>query len=63
MAGWVFMLEGVCLILAGLLRSNAALVGTFAIGGAGIVGTILYSYVVWRDDPDRIPPAGTQPAD
>jgi hypothetical protein len=22
-----------------------------------------YSYVVWRADPDKQPPAGTQPAD
>jgi immunity protein, SdpI family len=62
-AGWVFMLEGVCLIMAGVLRSNVALIATLAVGGAGMVGTIVYSYLLWRDDPDRIPPAGTLPAE
>ena len=62
-AGWVFMSEGACLVLAGLLRSGGALLAAIAIGGAGIVGTIVYSYVLWRDDPDRIPPAGTLPAE
>ena len=57
------MLEGVCLILTSVLRSTGALIATLAIGGAGIVGTIVYSYFLWRDDPDRIPPAGTLPAD
>lgn len=62
-AGWVFMVEGVCLIVAGALRSSAALVAALVIGGVGILGTIVYSYLLWRDDPDRVPPAGTLPAD
>ncbi len=62
-AGWVFTVEGACLILAGMLRSPGALVATFVIGALGILGTIVYSYTLWRDDPDRIPPAGTLPAE
>jgi uncharacterized membrane protein len=60
-AGWVFTIEGASLILAGLFHSGGALVASIAIGGAGIVGTIIYSYVVWRDDPDRVRPTGTLP--
>jgi uncharacterized membrane protein len=62
-AGWVFMLDGACLILTGMLRSIPALIATLVIGGVGMLGTVIYSYVLWRGDPDRVPPAGTLPAD
>jgi uncharacterized membrane protein len=63
LAGYVFMGIGVGLIASGLLRVPAAFVVTMAVGGAGIVWTIVYSYLTWRHDPARIPPAGTLPAD
>ena len=33
----------------------------FAILATGMVGAIVYSYFVWKSDPDRVPPAGTLP--
>ena len=60
-AGWVFMVAGVCLVVAGLIHSKGAFIATLVIAGVGILGTIVYSYFVWRDDPDRAPP-GTLPA-
>jgi hypothetical protein len=29
---------------------------------AGLLAIIVYSFVVWRNDPDKVPPAGTSPA-
>lgn len=62
-AGWVFILEGLLLIGAGALHSALAVIGSIVLMGVGILGTIVYSYILWRDDPDRVPPAGTQPAE
>jgi len=61
--GWVFMAAGLLLILAGALNSTAALIVAVALTGVGVLGTVVYSYVLWRGDPDRVPPAGTLPAD
>ncbi len=63
MGGWVFMLLGILLVGAGAFRSTGAMVAAFSVGGVGILGTIVYSYLLWRNDPDRVPPAGTLPAD
>jgi len=30
--------------------------------GAGVLVSIVYSYIVWKSDPERVPPAGTLPA-
>jgi len=59
--GWFFVILGFAFMLAGLLRvpwfSIAAMVALFA----GTVGLAIYSYCVWRTDPDKIPPSGTLP--
>ncbi len=63
LAGWVFTTFGLCLMLSGLLRAKAAFVVTLALFAVGMVWTLVYSYLTWRRDPDRVPPAGTLPAD
>jgi uncharacterized membrane protein len=61
--GRVFMLVGVCLIVSGALRSTTAVIATIVIALVGMLGTVVYSYFVWRDDPDRAPLlAGNPPA-
>jgi len=60
--GWVFVAAGFVFMAAGLVRAPWAL---WAASGAlltGVAGVAAYSYVVWRADPDKIPPAGTTPA-
>jgi hypothetical protein len=49
------VLEGVILVVAGLLGIGGAVqVGLIIAGVAVIVGlAFAYSYVVWRDDPER----------
>jgi uncharacterized membrane protein len=61
--GWVFMISGLLVALAGALNSRPALIGAIALAGVGVLGTVVYSYFVWHGDPDRVPPAGTTPAD
>jgi immunity protein, SdpI family len=61
--GWVFMATGLSLIVAGALNSRTVLIGAFALAFVGVLGTVVYSYIVWHGDPDRVPPAGTLPAD
>lgn len=53
--GKLFVLEGVILAGAGLLGvAGAVQVGLIIAGVAVVVGVgFVYSYVVWRDDPDR----------
>jgi hypothetical protein len=33
-----------------------------AAGGLSALGLAVYSFLVWRTDPERVTPAGTQPA-
>jgi len=63
LAGWVFVLGGLCIMGAGLFRTPAAVGLAVAVMAIGVLGTVVYSYVVWRTDPDRVPPAGTLPSD
>lgn len=62
-AGWVFTIVGLLLIVDGAVHSTALLIATIALMGVGLLGTVAYSYFIWRDDPDRAPPAGTLSAD
>jgi len=62
-AGWVFVVLGLSLMASGVSRSRAAFIATIGVGAIGVIGTTIYSYLVWRRDPDRIPPAGTLPAE
>lgn len=60
--GWAFIGVGVAVLVAGMLSSSAAYV-VMMIGALGVTAfTVVYSWMVWRSDPDKIPPAGTTPA-
>lgn len=61
-AGWVFVGGGILLMVAGALGTPFAMIAALVILTAGVLATVVYSYVVWRSDPDRVPPAGTLPA-
>ena len=50
------------MIVVAALWPGRAFVVVAAVGGAGVLALIVYSYVVWRNDPDKVPPAGTLPA-
>jgi uncharacterized membrane protein len=60
--GWVFIAGGLLFMAAGVVRTEWSLWIAAAGFGAGLVGVTVYSYFVWRADPDKVPPAGTTPA-
>jgi uncharacterized membrane protein len=61
LGGWVFVFGGIALMVAGVIRTPLAMGVACAIIAAGSLGAVIYSYFVWRSDPDRVPPAGTLP--
>lgn len=63
LAGWVFILGGIAIMAAGVLKNAVAVGLAGAVLFGGIAVATVYSYLVWRTDPDRVPPAGTQPPD
>ena len=60
--GWVFMASGLLLMSCALFRERAYATSVYALIAASFLGLLVYSYVVWRKDPDKVPPAGTLPA-
>jgi uncharacterized membrane protein len=63
LGGWIFIVAGLVLILAGLLNLPVLLIGALAGLGLALVGLWLYSYLVWRDDNGAHHPAGIRPTD
>lgn len=63
LGGWVFIAAGVVFAIAGLLASPTLLL--VGLGGffIALTGLIVYSYLVWRDDSDAVPPSGIRPVD
>jgi uncharacterized membrane protein len=60
--GWLFIVLGVLSMACAVVRSSWAMWIMIGAGAVGLLGLLVYSYVVWRRDPDKTPPAGTQPA-
>ena len=63
LGGWLFMALGVLFAVTGAFKLGSF--GFVVIGAVVAVVAILfvYSYVVWKADPEKQAPAGTQPAD
>lgn len=61
--GWVFMAGGLLFMTCALFPERAYMVSVGILLGASILGLLVYSYFVWRHDPDKMPPAGTTPAE
>ena len=60
--GWLFILFGLLLMSLALARPAWLVITVFALVASGTIGLVVYSYVVWKRDPDKTPPAGTAPA-
>jgi uncharacterized membrane protein len=61
--GWLFIALGLLLMTSALVHSRWFLWTTVVLMGAGILALFAYSYWVWKADPDKVPPAGTTPAE
>lgn len=59
--GWVFVGVGLLLTTLSVLRAPAWRVVVFAVSVVAMLGLVVYSYLVWKDDPDAVSPAGTRP--
>ncbi|HZI89149.1 MAG TPA: SdpI family protein [Candidatus Polarisedimenticolia bacterium] len=62
-ARWVFSGAGLALIATGFLASTAVLIATLVLMTFGILCLVIYSYLLWRDDPERVPPPSSLHAD
>jgi len=61
LGGWVMLIGGLAMIATAMIPSARLFV---LLGwGAGLLWTVIYSYLVWRSDPERIPPTGTVPGE
>lgn len=62
--GWTFIALGLLQIICGIaLPSALALTSMMAMLITASLGLSAYSFLVWRDAPDKAPPANTLPAD
>lgn len=62
LAGPVFMLMGLGMAIVGLWPYGWVLAAVLTFDGCAVIFLIVYSYVIWRGDPDRIAPAGVSAA-
>jgi uncharacterized membrane protein len=60
---WVFILMGALMMSCAALPSAWFIWTMAGAGAAGVLGLVVYSYVLWRGDPEKTPPAGTLPAE
>ncbi|MFK7819144.1 MAG: SdpI family protein [Planctomycetaceae bacterium] len=60
--GWTFIGLGLLIGATTLVRSEWAVMMTIVASIGSSLGLVIYSYLVWRTDSDRVPPAGTSPA-
>ena len=55
--GIAFMIAGLCVAFTALLASSWALVGAIGVAGAAALGSVVYSYVIWKAEQDTGPSA------
>jgi uncharacterized membrane protein len=64
LGGWLFILLGLVLMVLMPLAEPRLAFPVVAVAAAAIaLWSMVYSYIVWRSDPDKVPPAGTTPAE
>lgn len=63
LGGWLFIVLGLIFIASTLAKPAAARAIPLVLTGIALAGLVIYSYLVWRTDPNKLPPAGTQPVE
>ena len=58
---WVMMLMGVAVGLIAFSPNMMACIIVAAIWGACLLTLVVYSWLIWRSDPNKVPPAGVLP--
>lgn len=62
LGGWVFIGCGLTTMIAAIFAGHLAVYLMLGVLLVGVVGLVVYSYVVWRNDPDRVPASEVTPA-
>ena len=63
LSGWIFIASGIAILITGFMESKYALVVTLVTAIGGSVWLILYSYLVWKNDTNRVSALDTSPGD
>ncbi len=64
LGGWLFILLGLSMVMAMPFTEGAFATRLLVFGAAGIAAwSMVYSYIIWRSDPDKVAPAGTTPGE
>ncbi len=61
--GRVFVAIGLATLVAALFGGKVAITTMLVLLGIGVLSLTVYSYLVWRDDPEKVPAQETRPAD
>ncbi len=61
LGGWIFLIAGLLMVLIGLLRQPVLLLIVIGALCVALIGLVLYSYLIWREDQGAQPPAGRFP--
>jgi uncharacterized membrane protein len=59
LAGWLFMGTGLATLGTGLWRPQWGIYVMLGTMLPSVIAITVYSYFIWRDDPERLQPAGT----
>ena len=59
--GWLFIAMGLLFFPVALIQTTWSLVAMLVIDACMLGWLVVYSYLVYRSDPQRMPPAGTLP--
>jgi uncharacterized membrane protein len=62
LAGRLFVVIGYAVTAYGFFQNVWMLAVVVGMSVAMLLWVVIYSYVIWRNDPDRLPPAGTSPS-
>lgn len=62
LAGRLFIVMGLLFVPVALLQTMWSLVAVLICDGLCLVWIVIYSYLVFRSDPHRVPPAGISPS-
>ena len=62
LAGWLFLVMGISIAISGIWRIAWMFIVTLVVNIFCVVWMFVYSYLIYRQDPERISPAGVSPS-
>jgi uncharacterized membrane protein len=62
LGGWAFIGIGLMMMATCIVAQSCFVTLTVVFTAAVLIALVVYSYLTWKRDPDRVPPAGRLPA-